>query len=64
LNSDYEQLFFPENRRRPGLSGTTEYIGFPKVAEYGAGPIRLQSHGDKSAPIGFRNIWNIWLREL
>lgn len=43
------------------ILGTTEYIGFPKVVEHGAGPIRLQSHGDKSAPISFRNIW---LREL
>lgn len=43
------------------ILGTTEYIGFPKVVPHGAGPIRLQSHGDKSAPISFRNIW---IREM
>lgn len=43
------------------ILGTTEYIGFPKVEAHGAGPIRLQSHGDPSAPISFRNIW---IREL
>lgn len=39
------------------LLGTTEYIGFPRVVKHGDGPIRLQSHGDPSAPISFRNIW-------
>lgn len=43
------------------ILGTTEYIGFPKVTQHGAGPIILQSHGDPSEPISFRNIW---LREL
>jgi len=43
------------------ILGTTEYIGFPQVKEHGAGPIILQSHGDPSEPISFRNIW---LREL
>ncbi|WP_102408065.1 3-keto-disaccharide hydrolase [Parabacteroides bouchesdurhonensis] len=43
------------------ILGTTEYIGFPRVVEHGAGPIILQSHGDPSEPISFRNIW---LREL
>lgn len=43
------------------ILGTTEYIGSPKVIPHGAGPIRLQSHGDKSAPISFRNIW---IREM
>ena len=43
------------------ILGTTEYIGFPKVIPHGAGPIRLQSHGDPSRPISFRNIW---IREL
>ena len=43
------------------IIGTTEYIGFPKVAPHGDGPIRLQSHGDPSEPISFRNIW---IREL
>lgn len=37
--------------------GTTEYIGLPQVKAHGDGPIRLQSHGDKSEPISFRNIW-------
>jgi len=43
------------------ILGTTEYIGFPKVKAHGAGPIRLQSHGDPSEPISFRNVW---IREL
>lgn len=43
------------------ILGTTEYIGFPKVKTHGAGPIVLQSHGDPSEPISFRNIW---IREL
>ena len=43
------------------IIGTTEYIGFPQVAPHGKGPIRLQSHGDPSEPISFRNIW---IREL
>jgi len=43
------------------ILGTTEYIGFPRVVKHGAGPIMLQSHGDRSEPISFRNIW---IREL
>jgi len=39
------------------ILGTTEYIGFPKTVKHGNGPILLQSHGDPSAPISFRNIW-------
>lgn len=39
------------------IQGTTEYIGFPKVGAQGDGPIVLQSHGDPSAPISFKNIW-------
>ncbi|MDR1336252.1 MAG: DUF1080 domain-containing protein [Tannerella sp.] len=39
------------------ILGTTPYIGFPTVFKHGAGPIILQSHGDASAPISFRNIW-------
>ncbi len=37
--------------------GTTEYIGWPRTERHAEGPIRLQSHGDPSAPISFRNIW-------
>jgi hypothetical protein len=43
------------------ILGTTEYIGFPRVVKHGAGPLILQSHGDPSPPISFRNIW---IREL
>lgn len=43
------------------LKGGTEYIGQPKYKAHGAAPIRLQSHGDPSEPISFRNIW---LRKL
>ena len=43
------------------ILGTTEWIGFPQVKKHGAGPIILQSHGDPSEPISFRNIW---IREL
>ena len=43
------------------ILGTTEYIGFPKVTPHEDGPILLQSHGDSSKPISYRNIW---IREL
>jgi hypothetical protein len=39
------------------ILGTTEYIGFPKVEKHGPGPVILQSHGDPSEPVSFRNIW-------
>lgn len=39
------------------LLGTTEYIGLPKPVRTDRGPILLQSHGDPSEPISFRNIW-------
>lgn len=39
------------------IQGTTEWIGFPRVEAHGKAPIRLQSHGDPSEPISFRNIW-------
>lgn len=39
------------------LKGRTEYIGQPAYKAHGAAPIRLQSHGDPSEPISFRNIW-------
>lgn len=42
------------------IKGTTPYIGWPKNAPHGKGPIRLQDHGDNSR-VSFRNIW---VREL
>ncbi len=43
------------------LVGDTPYVGKPSYKQHGPAPIKLQSHGDKSEPISFRNIW---LREL
>jgi len=44
------------------LAGPTQYIGKAAYKKaHGASPIKLQSHGDKSEPISFRNIW---VREL
>ena len=43
------------------LSGQTLYIGKPFYKAYDRAPIKLQAHGDPSAPISFRNIW---VREL
>jgi Domain of Unknown Function (DUF1080) len=43
------------------LKGGTVYIGQPTYKPHGASAIKLQSHGDPSAPISFRNIW---IREL
>jgi hypothetical protein len=48
-------------QRDVSLQGQTLYIGKPFYAEHGAAPIKLQAHGDGSAPISFRNIW---VREL
>jgi hypothetical protein len=39
------------------LKGPTLYIGQPSYTAHGPSPIRLQSHGDPSPPISFRNIW-------
>lgn len=39
------------------VKGTTAWIGQPVYKAHGASPIKLQSHGDKSNPISFRNIW-------
>jgi len=39
------------------LTGPTLYIGKPEYKAHGASPIKLQAHGDPSAPISFRNIW-------
>jgi hypothetical protein len=43
------------------LKGETVYIGQPTYKKHDAAPIKLQSHGDPSEPISFRNIW---IREL
>jgi hypothetical protein len=43
------------------LHGETAYIGTPQYKAYDTAPIKLQAHGDPSAPISFRNIW---VREL
>ncbi|HIF21819.1 MAG TPA: DUF1080 domain-containing protein, partial [Gemmatimonadetes bacterium] len=39
------------------LIGETEYIGTPGYESHGDASIMLQSHGDPSPPISFRNIW-------
>ena len=39
------------------LKGETTYRGQPKYKPYKDAPIKLQSHGDPSQPISFRNIW-------
>lgn len=39
------------------LLGPTLYIGTPHYNAHGKEPIKLQAHGDPSAPISFRNIW-------
>jgi hypothetical protein len=43
------------------LAGETLYIGKPFYRPYTTAPIKLQAHGDASAPLSFRNIW---VREL
>lgn len=43
------------------LAGETVYVGKPRYTAHGPAPIKLQAHGDPSAPISFRNIW---VREL
>ncbi len=43
------------------LKGETFYVGHPKYKAFDGAPIKLQAHGDGSAPISFRNIW---VREL
>lgn len=43
------------------LKGETVYIGAPQYKPFETAPIKLQSHGDPSPPISFRNIW---IREL
>jgi hypothetical protein len=43
------------------LKGETRYIGKPFYNAYSSAPIKLQAHGDNTAPDSFRNIW---VREL
>ncbi|RYE17423.1 MAG: DUF1080 domain-containing protein [Sphingobacteriales bacterium] len=43
------------------LLGPTVYVGKPQYKKHGVAPIYIQSHGDPSEPLSFRNIW---LREL
>jgi hypothetical protein len=43
------------------LQGETRFIGKPFYKAFGAVPIKLQAHGDKSEPLSYRNIW---IREL
>ena len=45
------------------LRGETAWQGPPKYLAHGPSPIKLQDHGDPSAPISFRNIWIRELRE-
>ncbi|HEY2850787.1 MAG TPA: DUF1080 domain-containing protein [Gemmatimonadaceae bacterium] len=46
------------------LLGPTLYIGKPSYKAHGPEPIKLQAHGDPSAPISFRNIWARALPEV
>jgi hypothetical protein len=39
------------------LQGQTLYVGKPFYKAYDRAPIKLQAHGDASAPMSFRNIW-------
>jgi hypothetical protein len=43
------------------ITGHTPNVGLPKYTAHGPGPIKLQDHGDPSAPLSFRNIW---IREM
>jgi Domain of Unknown Function (DUF1080) len=43
------------------LTGETVYIGKPAYRPYERAAIKLQAHGDPSAPISFQNIW---IREI
>jgi hypothetical protein len=43
------------------LSGETVFMGKPFYVPYERAAVKLQAHGDPSAPISFRNIW---IREL
>jgi hypothetical protein len=39
------------------LKGVTLDVGTPAYHAHGAAPILLQAHGDRSAPISYRNVW-------
>ena len=39
------------------LKGETVYIGEPRYKAFDGASIKLQAHGDGSAPLSFRNIW-------
>lgn len=39
------------------VTGHTPYVGLPRYRYHGKGPVKLQDHGDPSAPISFRNVW-------
>ena len=39
------------------ITGHTPYVGLPRYRYHGKGPVKLQDHGDPSAPISFRNVW-------
>ncbi len=39
------------------LKGETLFVGPPVYKKYDTAPIKLQTHGDNSPPISFRNIW-------
>lgn len=39
------------------INGVTAWIGAHSYKKHGPSPIKLQSHGDPSEPISFRNIW-------
>lgn len=39
------------------LAGPTVFVGQPVSKPHGPAPIKLQAHGDPSAPISFRKMW-------
>ena len=52
-----DYLHEPGAEEAEGAPGETFYIGKPRYKPYKDAPIKLQAHGDASAPISFRNIW-------
>ena len=55
--NNIHNIIFHSVQNNTVILGTTEYIGVPTFGPHGDGPIRLQSHGDASEPISYRNIW-------